>query len=243
MTAGRINRFIMFGFLQKKFLWEALDSGLLGELDQKLSYQLKTAQDLWAYSALRNCRGMRIAEIGGGDSRILRKLAQSNQCFNIEKFEGRNAGPGREIAIEGVENILSYVGSFDSSIPSESFDVIFSISVVEHIDNESIGDFRKDALRMLKIGGVFYHAIDMYIQNEPTDYASSRMDSYLKFLTEDGNVEPLEPIAKREAKFETSMVSNPDNILHSWNLYAPHLSELRQVSQNVCLVVGGRRVE
>ena len=232
----------MFGFLQKKFLWEALDSGLLDELDRKLSYQLKTAQDLWVYSALRDCRDKRIAEIGGGDSRVLPKLAKRNQCFNIEKFEGRNAGPGREIAIEGVENILSYVGSFDDSIPSESFDVVFSISVVEHIENALIDAFREDALRILRVGGVFYHAIDMYIQNSPTDYANSRLDSYLKFLTGNDNVEPLGPIDAREAKFETSMVSNPDNILHGWNLYAPHLSELRQISQNVCLVVGGRKI-
>ena len=231
----------MFEFLQKSFLWEALDSGLLDDLDQKVSYQLKTAQDLRIYHALKGCSDQRIAEIGGGDSRILRKLAEKNRCFNIEKFEGRNAGPDAEIQIEGVENVSAYIGSFDDSLQPESFDIVFSISVVEHIKEDSLEDFRDDMLRILRAGGLFLHAIDMYIQNEPTEYAASRLDLYKRIFMENDSVMPLNPIAACKPIFETSMVSNPDNILYGWNLYAPHLSELRQHSQNVSLIAGGRK--
>ncbi len=231
----------MFDFLRKEFLWRALDAGFLEELDQKLSYQLKTAQDLSIYNFLRDREGLDIAEIGGGSSRILRRLARKNRCVNIEKFEGRNAGPDREVEIEGVRNIKAYIGDFDPSVPEAVFDVAFSVSVVEHVVDERLEAFHEDLLRTLKPGGVFLHAIDMYVQNEPTEHAAKRLSAYRGML--DGErVAPLGEVREVEAKFDCSMVSNPDNIMHGWNLYAPHLSELRQVSQNVSVIIGGVKV-
>jgi len=81
-------------------LWRALDAGRLAELETKISYQLKTVQDLAVYDHVRDLKGKKIAEIGGGDSRILKRLAKSNDCYNIEKFEGADQGPKGEIIIE-----------------------------------------------------------------------------------------------------------------------------------------------
>lgn len=229
---------IMFDFLRKEFLWRALDAGYLDKLDNKISYQLKTAQDLSIYEILRDKENLDIAEIGGGNSRILRRLAQKNRCVNIEKFEGLNAGPGREIVIEGVRNLHAYIGDFDECVPEEGFDVAFSVSVVEHIEDDGLEDFYSDVLRILKPGGLFLHAIDMYVQNEPMEYAAKRLSSYRRMLDDD-RVKPLGEVREVIARFDCSMVSNPDNIMHGWNLYAPHLSELRQLSQNVSLIIGG----
>lgn len=229
----------MFDFIRKRFLWRVLDAGYQRELDQKISYQLKWAQDLAIYDVLRDRRNLRIAEIGGGDSRVLRSLAERNECFNIEKFEGRNAGPVAEVSIPGVSNIIAFVGDFDDSVPTEYFDVAFSISVVEHVGTEALQDFHCDVLRMLRSGGLFLHAIDMYVGDESDDRVEKRFESYKNMVVGDDRVRPLGDVVDCMPRFECTMVSNPDNILHGWNLYASQLSELRQRTQSVSLLVGG----
>jgi len=118
-------------------LWRALDAGRLAELETKISYQLKTVQDLAVYDHVRDLKGKKIAEIGGGDSRILKRLAKSNDCYNIEKFEGADQGPKGEIIIENTTNIAAFIGDFDLAVPADAFDVAFSVSVVEHIETRS----------------------------------------------------------------------------------------------------------
>ncbi len=226
----------MFDFLRKDFLWRAFDSGILEELDKKISYQPKIAQDLSIYELLREERNLKIAEIGGGSSRMLRQLALRNQCYNIEKFEGRNAGPDREVEIDGVSNLHAYIGEFDEAVEDA-----FSVSVVEHIKDDQLTNFQNDLLRILKPGGVFYHAIDMYLQDEPSEYVTQRFERYRGLVFGDNRIEPLGELKALSPHFECTMVSNPDNVLHDWNCYAPQLSELRQASQSVSLLIGGRK--
>ena len=81
----------MFDFVRKSDLWAAWDAGYGKELGGG-QYHLKTAQDLSVYKHLRGLSGLKIAEVGGGDSRVLRRIAGTNECFNIEKFEGADGG-------------------------------------------------------------------------------------------------------------------------------------------------------
>ena len=75
------------------------------------------------------------------------------------KIEGRSLGPQEEIRLKNVKNINTYVGDSHPTILDASFDYIFSISVVEHVETEDLEAFFRDSLRMLKIGGKFLHAI------------------------------------------------------------------------------------
>ena len=95
------------------------------------------------YSRLRDKSGLVIGEIGGGDSRILLRLAKRNRCYNIEKFEGADGGPKSEIVIPGVTNIRAFVGEFDANLSSDFFDVAFSVSVVEHVITRTSTPSRK----------------------------------------------------------------------------------------------------
>jgi SAM-dependent methyltransferase len=231
----------MFDFVRKSQIWQALDSGRLAELDSKVSFQLKTMQDLAVYEMLRDHRGSKIAEIGGGNSRILRRLAQNNECYNIERFEGIDGGPKGEIQIPGVTNVNAYVGDFDDALAADSFDVAFSVSVVEHVVDDKTGSFHSDLMRILKPGGIFIHAIDMYLSDQPGPYFENRYRIYRSWVTEDLDVSPLGQILAGPLAFSCSMASNPDNILHGWGSLAPQLIELRTQAQNVSLLVAGRK--
>lgn len=102
----------MLDFVRKPFLWQ----GWQNEFPKTGAFHLKSIQDLAVYGQLRGVAGKRIAEIGGGDSRLLRSLSQENECFNIEKFAGDHGGPGSEIKVDGVRNILAFLGEFDTNI-------------------------------------------------------------------------------------------------------------------------------
>ncbi len=233
----------MFNFLRKKNVWDACDKGYLDELKSKnISYQLKNAQDLSIYRLIRDLHDLDIAEIGGGNSRILERMAINNRCANIEKFEGKALGPAGEIKLNNVRNINCYVGDFDTQILDSQFDVIFSISVVEHIETNRLEAFFSDSLRILKPGGVFYHAIDIYLQDSPTSYNLERFETYKSWVVGNNLVSPIGDIFSGGLKFSTDMVSNPDNILYGWNSLVPSLSELRAGAQSVSLLIGGKRI-
>lgn len=231
----------MFDFIKKRELWDALDAGLLEQIPGKLSYQLKTTQDLWIYSILRDFKGKKIAEIGGGESRILPRLALHNECYNIEKFEGADNGPEGEIQVAGVTNIKTFVGDFSSLIKDNTFDVLFSISVAEHVEDKNFENFFKDCARILKPGGYMFHAIDMYIANEPTAFWKNRYEMYRKAVTNSKFVEPLDFVRKGPFSFENDMASNPDNIMYGWKTISPPLNHLRQNAQSVSIKLGAKK--
>ncbi|MBU1288230.1 MAG: methyltransferase domain-containing protein, partial [Alphaproteobacteria bacterium] len=228
----------MFDFIRKPEIWRAMDAGLMAEIPSKLSFQLKTMQDLAMYALLRGMKDQTIAEIGGGDSRILPQLAKSNRCFNIEPFEGADNGPKGEVKIAGVENIRTTVGRFDPTLKDASFDVVFSVSVVEHVADPEFPAFLEDNIRILKPGGVMYHAIDMYLSDSPTDFWRDRFDMYRKAVTERDDLVPIGPIGAIQPAFTPDMASNPDQIMYGWKKISPSLNDLRQISQSVSLLIG-----
>ena len=232
----------MFHFIQKHTIWQAVDDGWTNELEHGGQYELKFAQDLAVYALLRGMSGARIAEVGGGRPRILSRLAAMNECYNVDKFEGAGGGPTSVTSITDVHNIPTYIGEFDVAIPASWFDVVFSISVVEHIDSVRLNAFQQDVVRILRPGGFFVHAIDMYLTDVPSEYTRERYNHYRDWVTGDRAVEPLDTVPDDHLAFNCSMATNPDSILHGWGRLVPELRTLRERAQSVSLVVGGRKV-
>ena len=93
--------------------------------------------------------------MGGGNSRILGKLRDKNECWNIDKFEGVGNGPTEIEHCKGIKNIQAYIGDFSEQIPNSYFDVAFSVSVIEHIQNENdLKNVFLDINRILNDNGV-----------------------------------------------------------------------------------------
>jgi len=231
----------MFDFIRKPEIWRAMDAGWHKELAGKLSFQLKTMQDMAIYGYLKHMTGKKIAEIGGGESRILPMLKDHNKCFNIEPFEGADNGPESEIFIDKVQNIRTMVGTFDSALDDGSFDVLFSISVVEHVADGDFQSFFEDCVRILKPGGVMYHAIDMYVSENPTDFWANRYEMYRDAVSKHPKVEPISEVFQGPLAFTTDIASNPDQIMHGWKTISPTLNDLRQIAQSVSLKIGIKR--
>ena len=229
----------MLRFVTKKEYWDAEDQGVLDLMPKSKFWYLKTIQDVMALYQIKDLRGKNIAEIGGGDSRVLPVLKAHNRCVNIDEFKGSGHGPTKKVSIDGIDNIYVNVGEFSSQLADESFDVIFSISVIEHIASDKLHDFFQDSIRILKPGGKVIHLIDVYVEDDDSNNAGvrDRVRLYNEFF-ENSAIESVGGrIGVSDVKFSCSYATNPDDILNSWNRMAPSLKHKREISQSCSLIL------
>ena len=220
----------MFDIINKRELFEWWDKGYA----DKAKWDLKAIQDAWAWSILKDSKGLRIAEVGGGKPRVLAKLAEHNTCINIDKLEGVGQGPKAETAIEGITTIKAYLGDFDPRLEDISFDVIFSLSVLEHVADDDFNRCFADMARILKPGGRMLHAIDVYLDLDKNDRERHRFELYLNAAkAANTNLQWLEPpVVDANALFKTTYAHNSAQQLANWNRLAPSIRDVRERTMN-----------
>ena len=230
----------MFDIVRKSFLWEVWNNGLEEEIEKRHVFHLKSIQDLAIYSQIKDNIDKNIAEVGGGNSRILSKLALRNKCYNVEKFEGQHGGPNKEIELPGVTNIPVFLGEYSGKLKRSFFDIVFSISVIEHVPEEMLDDFLNEGVSILKPGGLWLHAIDIYIEDTPDNERKARFNRYRDWLDHD-NLEPVGNVYNGPLQFSCDMATNPDDEMFQWGQFAPSLIPLRQRAQSVSIIIAARK--
>lgn len=224
----------MFDVIRKDEFFDWWDRGLV---DRK-TRNLKAIQDAWILAELEGMEGLTICEVGGGDSRVLRRLAPTHACVNADRFEGAGQGPTDLPEIPGVRFVRTFMGDFDPALADASFDVLFSISVIEHVPDEDLAPAFADMARLLKPGGRLLHAIDLYLYDDwadmPEEFAR-RIGLYTQACAQPGLGLRwrTEPAIAPGLTFRCDFVSNTDQQLASWNRLVPHLREERARAQ-VC---------
>ena len=164
------NEFIHYTYSRKCHL-EVLSkysNDLYGKTVDFQFSDLKRYQDLLVYCFIKENipQGSKILEIGGSNSRILKKLSNSYECWNIDKFEGIGHGPTVISEHTPYHLILDYIGNHNLKLPSDYFDFVFSISVLEHIqkDEELFQKILTDINRVLSPSGYSLHCLDSFLQ-------------------------------------------------------------------------------
>lgn len=231
----------MFDFIRKSRIWDIWDRNLDSEIEPTSSFELKTMQDLAVYAELRGADGLRIAEIGAGKSRVLPTLARSNSCVTVERFDGSGGGVETGPTLDGVDHVSALLGENDPALVDGSFDIVFSISVMEHVASEDLERFHVDQLRILKPGGVFVHAIDLYLEGGLEPAPGARFEAYRSWVTETESILPLGEVYEGPCRFTCDLVTNPDNVMYSWSQIAPEMTGMRQRAQVVSVLVGGKK--
>lgn len=132
---------------------------------------LKCYQDLLVFGFIRKNipAGSKILEIGGGDSRVLEKLSQTYECWNIDKHEGLGNGPITARDRNRYRLIQDYIGGFNSDLQDDYFDFVFSISALEHTqaDDEAVfNDILMDINRVLSPGCLSLHCFDLIMHEK-----------------------------------------------------------------------------
>ncbi len=249
----------MLKVVTKKDYWSVLDRQtfdtasrfpLLDRVRRKfdqltaMPWHLKSIQDAIAWSYLESCEGLRIGEIGGGTSRLLPELSRKNDCYNIDEFRGEGNGPTEPHKLRGVTNVYTKVGEHSVVLPAEHFDLLFSISVIEHV--RELERFFADCCRLLKRRGRMIHLIDIYLEDTPegNQNALGRIQAYRRVL--DGTRfkpgDPDQVMRDEDVAFSTAFATNPDNVMRSWNTLAPELKAKREVAQSCTLLMIATRV-
>lgn len=236
----------MLRFIEKSEYWRFLDQGVESVLAKpKFPWHLKSIQDVIVASMLKDMQGKKIAEIGGSFTRLLPHLAKSNQCYNIDRFNGSHGGASEVPQVDGVEIHRCYLGVDSDFIPQEEFDVLYSVSVVEHVPTDGLARFFAEQHRVMKPGGLAVHLIDAYLSDEDNHHLEGPIAGYLEPLlngkfesaTIGWSARDIYPL-----KFSTRMATNPDNVMHQWNAVAPVLRNRRENTQSVSLLWVGRRI-
>lgn len=173
--------------------FEGVDVALFGATKDLDAEQLKVYQDLLVLRFIRDNvpAGSRILDVGGGISRILAHLAKTYECWNIDKLEGVGNGP-RALKDPPYRLVRDYMGNFNQELPDNYFDLVFSISALEHVPQQEESLFKNivsDINRVLKPGGLSLHLFDIVLKqnsfwtNKFTDYIFRNVDTINKSIT------------------------------------------------------------
>lgn len=136
-------------------------------------WSLKEFGSLWVLDQINQTGAKRVAEFGPGFNTFfsaqMHKIGVEYWC--IDRSDS-NAGIGsnRDRYLKTVETrssrnqrtVEAFLGDNSHELPSGYFDIVFSISVVEHIDAEPMEACVKDAMRILTPSGQLTNSIDTY---------------------------------------------------------------------------------
>src|SRR5947207_2430214 len=107
------------------------------------SRDLKDLQRPWAVKAILGSvpRGSRLLEIGAGEPVVAELLARLGYDVTVvDPYDGRDRGPADVDAIRAAAPHVRVIqGVFPGDLPdNESFDCIYSISVLEHLPTQTL---------------------------------------------------------------------------------------------------------
>ncbi|MEW6287171.1 MAG: class I SAM-dependent methyltransferase [Chloroflexota bacterium] len=138
---------------------------------------LKDVQRPWAVKAILGMVpvGSKILEIGGGEPLVSGFLqALGYQVTLIDPYDGSGNGP-REYerfkrTYPKVRILREYFRKDSPSLAGETFDCIFSVSVLEHIPTQELQNLFDGIAQFLKPAGLSIHCIDDVVDGPTADW-------------------------------------------------------------------------
>lgn len=218
----------MFDIIRKREFFECLDKGF----GKRANDSLKGIQDAWTMRQLSGISGKRIMEVGGGDSRVLTQFT-GNELWNCDKFEGVGQGPTQIVEQAGVKIVKAFMGEFSPDVPQ--VDIIFSISVIEHIPFEGYADAFLDMARCLTRGGVMLHTVDLPLADDPLPVAERRIHLLREAVERAGLRWREAPVLQAGAVFRADMASNSDVSTWAWTQISDAIKQTGPTTQFVSI--------
>ena len=235
------NETHMWKFITKNEFFTTLHSNICPPDEM----HLKFIQDAWFHTLFHGMQPERVVEIGGGGTRTLQPLLKRGvECWNADRFEGVADGllmdsPGFRRQVEiGIKIAPVFVGEFSDKLPENAFDVAYSISVMEHMNEQQTLDCFRDTLRILKPGGRVYHAVDLFLDTQPLEHSMLKINALRRAVDEVG----LRPIGEDEIgptpTFKTHYATAADAYLARKWCFNSELQRLVETYQLTSLITG-----
>lgn len=238
----------MLRFMTKEDVWSAMDAGFLHTDDWTEAnwrrFSIKQMQDAVLLSMLNNPEGLDILEVGGGHSRTLPHLVENNRCTNADPVEGSGHGPvGVDPDAVKWRHVFRAMGDTSEDLADASFDVVYSISVIEHVDTADFPRVFGDMARVLRPGGRMIHLVDTYLQDFDRDNAwGLSLCNPLRAILLNGLVQATGDILSNEdVFFRGAYATNPDTTMRVWNQMAPEIAPVRLSGQACSYIFEARK--
>lgn len=222
----------------KADFFRLIDDGYVPK--KPIKFHLKYIQDVFANYEVQKVlkkaglHDVVVGEIGANHSRILPCLHQmSARLYAIDVYD-RSIGGGytEKPKTDGYEIIECLVGDSDNLIKDETFDVLFSVSVVENVPAGIWDRFWIDQLRILKEGGTAIHLVDYYCDMDGP--LAGVIENVYRSLSGFDNSFVYTP---EDWSFRTSWCSNDDYTMYQWCKCAPSLSSIRLTHQSCSMLL------
>jgi SAM-dependent methyltransferase len=177
---------------------------------------------------------------------LIELIAKDNHCSIIDEYKGFGGGPKFKPKTNNKINFIDcMVGKSQGVIKDQAFDVVFSISVVEHVPTQDLQGFFTDCHRILKPKGIMLHLIDAYVEDNLGSNQDlwKRIIEYRNALT--NNL--FEPVGEikfsliEDIAFRSAYATNPDNMMRRWNISSPTLVKKRMTAQSCTIEMMGRK--
>ena len=197
---------------------------------EEYQWGLKQFGTLFCYDTILESGAKSVLEAGAGMNLFFDHNLDSDIDYWVADKSGFygdefNAFLSRRKRTSYVESLL---GDFDPLLEKEKFDLIFSISVLEHTNDENLGSAFADMARILKSGGSIVHTIDLNtaeIESRQSFFMGAAISAGFSF---DGSsrivprfdsfepvlLEPLETVYKYYYKGNEQIWINPQESLH-----------------------------
>lgn len=211
-----------------------------------IKFHLKYIQDIFANYYVqqllkqRRPQSLIVGEIGANHSRVLPCLSElSTRLYAIDVYD-RSIGGGYTHKPESKEYeiIECLIGESSELIQDQSFDILFSVSVVENVPMALWDNFWTDQLRILKGGGSAIHLVDFYC--DMLGPLPGIVDKIYKSL---GRYDKTFVFNQIDWAFDPSWCSNDDLTMYDWCKSAPSLSDIRRTHQSCAMVLRISKVE
>lgn len=137
----------------------------------------------WAFHAVSVSPGMRALEIGGSLAGLQFVLAKSGvKVVNVDP--GEQAAMGWPVSPETIARLNRAFGTDvelrnafleQAGLEAASFDLVYSISTIEHIPPSSLPSLMAEVNRLLVPGGHFVVTVDLFLDLAPFSYETENI--------------------------------------------------------------------
>ncbi len=153
-----------------------------------LQADLKDVERPWAVKAvLNNLKpGTRLLEVGSGEPHAAAVLAEFGYDVTIcDPFDGSGRGPTEFAQFKAQFPNVKFIRSlFTPEVAKnciESFDCIFSISVLEHVRDQDLTNVFEATRMALRAGGFSIHAIDHVLQGNGDAWHAKQVERIVRY--------------------------------------------------------------
>lgn len=131
-----------------------------------------------------------VLEVGHGSGTYLFQLFKENK--NIELWGLDSEVKDSSVSVEDLKNVREWnphvkfvdglLGTNVKELPDNYFDLVYSVSVIEHIPHEYLPSVFEETFRILKPGGIVSHSYDVYYNQDTSAVFNAYSKSGLKWL-------------------------------------------------------------